>query len=288
MNKRETGEFIYRYYRKRTASFLANLYKASITGEIEDIHQARVDVKKILALFRLLEMVSLGFFITEDHFSRFSKLFTITGKIREIQVNLALLEGYRFENQEINRVIKALKRREAGQTKKFMSTVREFDDKMLKKTEIELRHFTERKGQKKITDTAHLLIRKKTRRIEKYLLTKNPQIFLHKIRQNLKIIGAIAALSSTIKSDEKLKKIQEQLIITERWIGEWHDRQVLIETLTRFSMNQERSGQKNTVRFVKERNIIHSDCEELEKQILPKTVGIKDLILGKGVNQTES
>jgi len=36
---RYISEFLYRFYRKRTASFLANIYKAGITGASEDIHK---------------------------------------------------------------------------------------------------------------------------------------------------------------------------------------------------------------------------------------------------------
>ncbi len=286
MNKKETGEFFFRYYRKRTASFLANLYKASITGDIEDIHQTRVDVKKILALFRLLEMVSLKFFRSEDHFSQFSKLFTITGRIREIQVNLALLEVYKFENKEINHYIRSLKRGEIRQTRNFMHTVQDFDEKMLEKTEIELKHITEKEGQKKIAETAHQLIRKKAKKIEKYFLTKNSQKNLHKIRQNLKIISAIASLSNTIKDDKKLTQILEQISQAENLIGEWHDRQVLIESLDYFSNHRGRSGKKDIINsFKKEKDLVLSDCKELEKQIIPKTFGLTDLILRRGIPQ---
>jgi CHAD domain-containing protein len=61
MNRSETGEFLYRYFRKLIASFQSSLYKAAITCDIEDIHKARVDVKKMNALFILFDTAVPGF-----------------------------------------------------------------------------------------------------------------------------------------------------------------------------------------------------------------------------------
>ena len=51
------GEFLFRYYRKRTKSFLANIYKAGITGSSRDIHRARLDAKKMIAMLDLLRIM---------------------------------------------------------------------------------------------------------------------------------------------------------------------------------------------------------------------------------------
>ena len=91
MNREEIGEFLYRFYRKSTSSFLANIYKASITGESKDIHRARLDVKKIFALYGLFEMLAPEIFENQGGYRLFRPLYRQAGKIREIQVNFLLL-----------------------------------------------------------------------------------------------------------------------------------------------------------------------------------------------------
>ncbi|MEI7982797.1 MAG: hypothetical protein WCI71_14185, partial [Bacteroidota bacterium] len=94
MTKKETGEFLYRFYRKRIASFLASLYKASITCDDKDIHKARVDVKKIFALFHLFELVLSDTFKQENHYPLLKQIFAHSGRIREIQINLGWVDHY--------------------------------------------------------------------------------------------------------------------------------------------------------------------------------------------------
>ena len=62
MIRPDTSELLLRIYQKRTASFLAYLYKAGMTANVANIHKTRVSVKKIYAIFHLLEMIGHGSF----------------------------------------------------------------------------------------------------------------------------------------------------------------------------------------------------------------------------------
>jgi CHAD domain-containing protein len=271
MDKRETGEFIFRYYRKRTASFLVNLYKASITGDIEDIHRTRVDVKKILALFRLFEMVSPEFFHTESHFLQFRKLYRLTGRIREIQINRALISEYDFYSAEMVLYQKTLKRSEERLTGSFLVMVKEIEESALKKSGMEIRHLAEKSGQKKLVVTASRFIQKRARTIGKLLVEKKSPEYLHKVRQNLKNIGAIASLSQTIKRDKKTTEILSDLTRIEQLIGAWHDRQVFLESMNHFAKTKTRPAKEGGTPLGNEEFRVREDCLTLEKQILPQT-----------------
>ena len=92
----QIGEFLIRFYRKRTASFLANIYKAGITGASKDIHRARLDVKKIFAILDLMRIARPKDLEDPGYEKIFTKVYKSSGRIREIQVNLILLEGKEF------------------------------------------------------------------------------------------------------------------------------------------------------------------------------------------------
>jgi len=282
MNKKETGEFIFRFYRKRSTSFLANLYKASITGDNEDIHKARVDVKKIIALFRLFEMILPDLFQKDDHYYFFKKLFNITGKIREIQVNGILLSHYHKDNPETVLYRRFLKSEETRFTRQFLSIVQMFEERNLKKSEIVIKKLGEKIGQKKFNTVAYQFILKKARKTWKILREKNSPEYLHKIRQNLKAIGAIAALAKTIKNDEKLNAILKDLTKIEVHIGEWHDKQIFLASIEIFLKKKTKTGQKKfpfmkrlSVQIMGESNvlqeIIFPELEVLLKTILITT-----------------
>jgi len=90
MTSSAVREFYWRFYKKRTTSFLANLYKSSITGDEKDIHRTRLDMKKIYAILELFEMLDPGNF-NQENFEIFKVLFRFSGKIRELQVNRLVL-----------------------------------------------------------------------------------------------------------------------------------------------------------------------------------------------------
>jgi CHAD domain-containing protein len=268
MNKKETGEFIFRFYRKRTASFLANLYKASITGDCEDIHKARVDVKKIIALFRLYEMILPGMFQKEDHYVIFKRLFDIAGKIREIQVNGILLNKFSKDNPESLQFKSFLKSEETRLTKQFLLTVQRFEDRNLKKTEAEIKRIGKKISQKKFIDIAFDFIIKKIQKTRKILLEKKSPEYLHKVRQNLKVILAIATLSNTIKKVDKLNEILIELSKAEIHIGEWHDKQVFIGSIEVF-LKKKTSTIKRGFPFLR----------KLKKQLIEESLVIQGTIV---------
>jgi len=285
MNKKETREFIFRFYRKRVTSFLANLYKASITGDNEDIHKARVDVKKIIALFRLFEMIVPDSFTKKDHFVLFTKLFETTGKIRETQVNLLLLDLYGIDHPEIVLFRNFLKNEEKRFTKGFLTTVQKFEEKNLKKTETEIKQIGEKISQKKFICAANTFIQKKAEKIRKLLTNKKTPEYLHKIRQNLKAIGAIATLSATFKKDKKLDLILLDLSKTEIHIGEWHDKQVLIESMELFFKKKKKSKKSDFPELIKLTELLIEESNNLQEKILPE---VKNLIQNMVGHPTES
>jgi len=279
MNKKETGEFIFRFYRKRTSSFLANLYKASITGDNEDIHKARVDVKKIIALFRLFEMILPDLFQKDDHYYLFQRLFNITGKIRESQVNGSLLRHYQKDNLEANLYRSFLKAEVTRLTKQFLLTVQKFEDRNLKRTEIEIKRLGAKISQKKFVTVAYKFILKKSQKTRKILNEKKSPEYLHKIRQNLKAIAAITALSKTIKKDEKLNLILDDLTQVEVNIGKWHDKQVFIESIEVFIKRKNKS-RKAEFPFMKKLKIqMIEESSVLQKKIIPELEQLLKTIL---------
>lgn len=288
MNKKETGEFIFRFYRKRATSFLANLYKASITGDDEDIHKARVDVKKIIALFRLFEMILPNVFQKDDHYYLFQKLFSITGKIRESQVNVLLLGDYFKGDPETNKYKSFIKAEVTRLTRQFLLTVQKVEDRNLKKTEIEIRRLGAKIGQKKFISVAYKFILKKALKTKKILIEKKSPEYLHKDRQNLKAIGAIAALSKTIKRDKKLDHILHDLTNLEVLIGKWHDKQVFIRSINAF-IKKKGKIQKTGFPLMKGlKNQMIEDCNILQKKITPELKQLLTTILdSQKINITE-
>jgi CHAD domain-containing protein len=227
----DIGEFLFRFYRKHTTSFLANIYKAGITGSSKDIHRARLDAKKVLAILDLLRIVQSEKIIGPE-FGRFiKKLYQVSGKIREIQVNMMLLSRPEYAVVDLILFKIELLTQEKERTREFLQAIRKFKEKKLIKAETTIK--------KAIYEITPMLMQKK---INRYIRTKMRLINtlfekghdnqnLHKIRQHLKELAAVLTLVVSVKSTRKVEQAIDGLNKTEMMIGDWHDKEVLADSI---------------------------------------------------------
>ncbi|MCK9423563.1 MAG: CHAD domain-containing protein [Bacteroidales bacterium] len=290
MTKKETGEFLYRYYRKRIASFLASLYKASITCDDKDIHKARVDMKKIFALFHLFEMVLSDRFIVENHYPLLKNIFIHSGRIREIQINLDLLEHYGFDLPDMPQFKEYLVYEEVRLTRIFLSEIKKFDEKKLNQADKEIKKIVVGISQKKFLTDALKFIDNKTGKISKLLGKEyNPET-VHKIRRHLKSMSAIATMSLTLKEDAILKQRIEIMNRAEILIGEWHDKVVLLDTISKFRslrIKKKKLKEDNPLPLSEFEKLVQEKCSLLLQQIKPAV----DRVINEepqGLSQTET
>ena len=231
---RYISEFLYRFYRKRTASFLANVYKAGITGASKDIHKARLDVKKIMAILDLLRIVRSGKEKDPGYERIFKKLYQASGRIREIQVNQLLVTKSGFGATGLSLYRLELQKQERDRTREFLQVIRKFREKRLTQIEGKIR--------KEIFEISSSSLKKKTSRyvdtktafFTKMLDKVNDEKALHIVRQHLKELSTILTLVLSVKFSGKFEQIVERLNETEIMIGNWHDHAVLADSITDF------------------------------------------------------
>lgn len=272
MTKKETGEFLYRYYRKRIASFLASLFKASITCDDEDIHKARVDMKKIFALFHLFEMALSDRFKKENHYPLLKNIFAHSGRIREIQINLGWLDHYGSDFPGMPQFREYLVGEESKLTRIFLSEIKKFDEKKLNQADKEIKKIVVGISQKRFLNDAIKFIENKTGKISKLLGKEyNPET-VHKIRRHLKSMSAIATMALTLKQDAALKQRIETMNSAEILIGEWHDKVVLLEAIGKFRsvrIKKNKSKEDKPLPLGEFEKLIQEECSVLLLQIKP-------------------
>jgi CHAD domain-containing protein len=278
LKKKVIGEFLFQFYRKRTSSFLAGIYKATITGESEDIHRLRVDVKKIYALYSLFEMIEPDQFKKQAQFNLFINLFKLAGRIREIQVHLIFLAKPKYKKTDFSSFITFLKEQESRATREFLLAIKDFNDKELKSTEKEIRKICLDIPVKKLSLKSEDFIRKRAKKIQS-LQTEDPGVEnVHKIRKHLKAMSTVSTLVSTIKPDEKLNLIISGLNKTEIMIGNWHDNIVLSETIDLYLINREEAPEDDLLPLKKLHQSLIDDNQVLLRRLLPEVRKVVELI----------
>jgi CHAD domain-containing protein len=234
MNREEIGEFLYRYYRKRTASFLANTYKASITADSKDIHRARLDVKKIFALYGLFEILDPKAFKLRSGYKLFRPLYRQAGKIREIQVNYLLLANPQTPEVEHDSFMLWLNEEERQAIKRFLHLVKKFRDTELAATDKVIQKICHSSSIFKLRSKITAYIKSKAEKVSVLQSEEPGDKEIHKIRQNLKSMSTITTLVYSIKPIKQLDLVITALNKTEMMIGDWHDRVVLKDAIDRF------------------------------------------------------
>jgi CHAD domain-containing protein len=280
LKKKVIGEFLFQFYRKRTSSFLAGIYKATITGESEDIHRLRVDVKKIYALYSLFEMIQPDLFKKQTRFRLFTNLFKLAGRIREIQVHLIFLAKPKYKKTDFSSFITFLKEQESQATKDFLLAIKDFNDKELKSTEKEIRKICLDIPVKKLSLKSEDFIRKRAKKIQS-LQTEDAGVEnVHKIRKHLKAMSTVSTLVSTIKPDEKLGLIISGLNKTEMMIGDWHDKIILLDIIDLYMKNRKEVSDDGLIPLNSLRQSLLDDNQGLLRRLLPEVRKVTELITG--------
>jgi CHAD domain-containing protein len=284
MNREEIGVFLFRFYRKRTTSFLANIYKASITGESKDIHRARLDVKKIFALYGLFEMVAPSAFKHQGGYKLFRPLYRQAGKIREIQVNYLLLNAQQPPDADYTSFVLWLRDEERRAIYKYLQLVKKFRESELTDTEKLIQKICHSSSIFKLRSKTEAYIKSKAAIVKDLQLSEPGDKEIHKIRQQLKSMSTIATLVYSIKPGKHLDLLVTSFNKTEMMIGDWHDRVVLKEAIERFLSGNtldltESSAELNSLNLLKQGLIDYN--LNLVQHFMPEVNGIVEAILTK-------
>jgi CHAD domain-containing protein len=229
LKKPEMREFLKRFYRKRVASFLVNLYKAGITSDMKDIHRSRLDVKRLFALFQFFEVADNNAFVKRKHEARFIELFRRSGKIREIQVGLLTLERFINDSPFLHGFKKFMTNEEKRQTEKLISVIRKFDERSLKKTDQAVIKAISQINPAKMVVESNRFLLTELNKILGFSKKMDEPKNVHSIRKELKSMSTICTLLLSMQQDESLDRIVSVLNQTEMTIGEWHDNRVLMD-----------------------------------------------------------
>lgn len=272
------GDFLIRYYQKRSASFLLNIYNACITATENDIHKARVDLKKIYALLSFFDMLGLKPFNSKETKKILKEVFAASGKIREIQMNLIYLEGLEETETEIQLYSEYLKSLYKKKTKRFIQSVIRFDEKEFKQIRGSIRQNCRNIKIGKIINKCDDYFQVHSSRISKFRSGSVDIENVHRIRKEMKNISAIAKLLKYLYVDEFLEKLISEVDKTEVIIGEWHDRVILRDSLEYF-MNKEKT--KPVRKFIKLEKIkadLDKEIDNLLVRLLPEVDNVVSII----------
>lgn len=253
-----------KYLKKRKNAIDFLLRKPSKKYTPNTFHKLRVEIKKLNSLFDLIHFCSTDF-KRKTTYKPFQSIFPQAGKVRELQIEDAMLKNY-FGKKVIKDYRKNLKRlRLKAEEDFFLLVNKKLMNQLNKKYQAIIPHL-HRINQKNI----NTYLDKKKNYIQELLVQESIQIEqIHKLRKQLKILNYNKALVDKEKPKEKLSK---QDVLPEL-LGKWHDCQVIIKHLKKtLKKGQLSLTELNQIKTIKSK-IVHESNVLLNKirNALPKS-----------------
>ena len=233
------------YFEKRIRTFFNHFENTKEHFGIEDLHRMRVEVKKLRAFFRMLELATDHSYRKKSHFKLLAKIFQPGGRLRETQINLALIEKYTSYQLPYYKVY--LIEREAKQTEKLKTALDNFNRTELKNLNAQMFLILEEIELLIFAEKVHDFVLQELNTIKSLRPDISNNKILHKIRMHLKAMGYMTKLLNDLRPDELLVALHAATKPTETLIGNWHDRVVLSSSLERFMRRNKDNPNKDDI-----------------------------------------
>jgi CHAD domain-containing protein len=268
----ENNISLLQYYNRYFASFCIQFGKPKLRLSKKVIHQLRVDIKNMRAIFELLKVISNESWMEEKNINVFDKLFQAAGNVREEQVNLSIVNQYTYSSS-LSLFKKYLIKRKRSAFWTLHKALNNFNLVYNQNGIQENKSHVESNYQSEIIHQAQSFIQKGIKRIKKLypeISSKN----LHNIRKEIKNISTIAIFYYEISPNKKLAKISDKIKSLERLMGVWHNRVVLQSSIKQFLTKDESFPEvlmlNNLIRLTKKQNT--KTVKQIEKR-MGKLVG---------------
>lgn len=230
----EKSNFLYKAYKKKADSLMSSLEHSSVRFDTGQIHRIRLDIKKIRAIFQLLEILGPDEFSVQKDGLFLKTLFKTAGKIRELQVDLLILDQLAEKHDVILPFKEYLVMEEKKCRKNLKYAIYHFDSSRLSEISLKIKQLEVNIPAGLIIEKAIAFISGVITSIRKINSGPASSENMHKIRQQLKALEGIASLIITSGPDEKLKNLITVIKNTDFRLGQWHDHEVLTASLDSF------------------------------------------------------
>lgn len=245
VDTQKSGTELVQYFERRLTVLTKHFINTQQCFGMEDLHQLRVEIKKLRAFLRMLELVTGKSFQKTDHYRLLAIIFKPGGRLRETQINLSLVGKYTSYLVPYYKVF--LVKRESKQKEKLKVALNDFDISEFDRLNKLVIPYLELTGLNILEERGLRFIAQEMETINSLRPGISNQKDLHKIRMHLKAMGYITKLMNEMKPDEKLAASLLAIKPTETMIGNWHDRVVLVLSLKRFLRKNEDNPNKNEI-----------------------------------------
>lgn len=236
--------FLFSYYSGQVGRFRKMILSVSGKHSAHDIHQLRLSIKKIRAVYELLQGIYPEEFGARDHYRLFKPLFKNLGLAREKQINLKMIKGIDGMDDLVKAYRSYVNRYLKIRDEQTSLSISAFDydilDSHIREVGILLNSFQD--NELAVICSGHIMTEAK--RIRKIFSSTVMTDSLHEIRVIIKNLKPILLLLKDFKDLPFKPTVYKKVDTTETLIGKWHDWVILNSSMTEFSLTREDQGSR--------------------------------------------
>lgn len=247
-----------KYFRKSAAVIDRSLKEFRETGDPEELHKLRVEIKKIKAML-LLAQHSFNEKMLPEEFQPLKKIFKKAGKIRDADVNAGLLAEHHVKDRKIKA---ALKKTLKEKGKNFIKKTGDYREIAEKQEKILLESLAGLADEK-----IRQLFHKELRLLSDKSHSRLGTLQLHECRKKIKsLLYAFETLPRITAQKIRLNKFYLKKL--EETIGAWHDVVIVIELLREEKYKPGEIPKKLLAEKKKSREKVHELFADFQRNIL--------------------
>lgn len=236
MSKSRIKTVLLKYHDDISSSLTKTVTISIDNPGVNNIHNIRVNIKKLRALYKLLERLSGKMFSEKQHAILFKKIFRETGKLRDIQIKTKILDNYKSA-ESVKKLFGYIDASKEQALKSIRNSLADFNFQKYSESENLVKELITELPSAEIENECVKFIIRSAKKIKRQLESEKSTEQIHEIRKLLKELHAASDILFLIKESKALKNFLKLVKNTEENLGKWHDNIILLVSLSEFFNN---------------------------------------------------
>lgn len=259
---------IINYFEEQMEIIETNSEAAKSGLDVDVLHDLRVGIKRLKALYQVLDPISEGRFDSKTNFADVHFLFKEVGKLREIQVLKALFAFFAKDAAaetyiEFNNLIAV---REKLASDELNTALQQFDNKIIGKSLEAANAFLVDISNEDATKLTKKLLKKRFKQIGELLPNKQDEALMHDLRTRVKQSCYIIEMLALMQPEKEFTKHPKRLKLAAEFLGQWHDHVVLVGELTDFLVEKTDAEDFDAEPYTDLLSLLRADAKKLLKE----------------------
>jgi len=275
---KERKIFLQAYYDRQLDDVFSCLEVIPGNFRVRDIHKMRVRIKRLRAVFRLLEYCNPEEFSAKDLYRPYKAVFKGVGKVREKQINAGLFREYPLAGTLRRSYYRYINIMMLQWSPILDAIIQSFDYDAIEDASRKIESYLSGCDEPELTRFAGEFINSEILRINKLLKEDDDLHYIHEVRIILKNIKPLLGLIRTRRHSDLTGEHYDRIVKTEKLIGSWHDRHVFSQSLKMF-FNSFKGGKEVFFDFIEGDKELSSSSMEKGKMLPPASLARRKKLL---------